>query len=125
MISITIDCGFIRDDSDFRKYEWEEEMQFHFISIALGLLFTAGGLLLALGKITIHFQSGALRFSREKVSPALRPIYRNVGEMISANGILFLLHGIWPPFTEHYFLGSLIAWSVIVIFDLWTLHKKI
>lgn len=96
----------------------------HFLSICLGLLFTVGGLLLALGKITISFQLGGLRFSRQKVSPALRPIYRNVGEIISANGILFLLHGVWPPFTEHYFFGALIAWSVIVVFDLWTLHKK-
>ena len=62
------------------------------------------------------------RKKKEKI--AIVPLCRNIGEIIALNGIIFLLKGLWAGFSDHWFVGAMVAWMIIAGFDVWYIEKK-
>ena len=40
------------------------------------------------------------------------------------NGIIFLLKGLWAGFSDHWFVGAMVAWMIIAGFDVWYIEKS-
>ena len=74
-------------------------------------------------KDTYTFQRGRISQS-EKDKIKIRPLCRNIGEVIALNGIIFLLKGFWSAFGDHWFVGAMIAWLVVAGFDVWYIGKS-
>lgn len=53
-----------------------------------------------------------------------RSACRNIGEIIALNGIIFLLKGLWAGFSDHWFVGAMVAWMIIAGFDVWHIEKS-
>ena len=49
---------------------------------------------------------------------------KNIGEIIALNGIIFLLKGLWAGFSDHWFVGAMVAWMIIAGFDVWYIEKS-
>lgn len=62
------------------------------------------------------------RKKKEKI--AIVPLCRNIGEIIALNGIIFLLKGLWAGFSDHWFVGAMVAWMIIAGFDVWYIEKS-
>ena len=62
----------------------------------------------------------ALALASIKISP----LCRNIGEVIALNGIIFLLKGFWSGFSDHRFVGAMIAWLCLAGFDVWYIGKR-
>lgn len=60
----------------------------------------------------------------EKEKIAIVPLCRNIGEIIALNGIIFLLKGLWAGFSDHWFVGAMVAWMIIAGFDVWYIEKS-
>ena len=60
----------------------------------------------------------------EKDKIKIRPLCRNIGEVIALNGIIFLLKGFWSGFSDHWFVGAMIAWLVVAGFDAFTEYSS-
>lgn len=60
----------------------------------------------------------------EKEKIAIVPLCRNIGEIIALNGIIFLLKGLWAGFSDHWFVGAMVAWMIIAGFDVWHIEKS-
>ena len=61
---------------------------------------------------------------QEKNKIRIRPLCRNIGEIIVLNGFLFLLKGVWSGFEDRWFVLSMAAWFVIAGFDVWYITKS-
>lgn len=60
----------------------------------------------------------------EKEKIKIVPLYRNIGEVIALNGIIFLMKGLWSGFADHWFVATMIAWLMIAAFDVWYIEKS-
>lgn len=49
----------------------------------------------------------------EKAKIKIIPLSRNIGEVITLNGVIFLLKGICPGFTDHWFTAAILAWMLV------------
>ena len=96
----------------------------NFICVCLGIVFIAGGILFALEKGHIHLDAWKKMSWQEKNKIRIRPLCRNIGEIIVLNGFLFLLKGVWPGFEDCWFVLSMAAWFVIAGFDVWYITKS-
>ena len=52
------------------------------------------------------------------------PLCRNIGAVIVLNGILFLMKGLRADFSNHWFVGSMVAWLMIAGTDVWYITKS-
>ena len=94
------------------------------VSIAFGAAFLAGGILFGMGKLHTHIGAWKNMPPEEKEKIAIAPLCRNIGEVISLSGILFLMNGLWPSFSDHYFVFSMIAWLIVAGADLYFIQKS-
>ena len=69
-----------------------------FTCIFFGVLFTVAGFVFACGKGHIHLSAWKNMSQSEKDKIKIRPLCRNIGEVIALNGIIFLLKGFWSAF---------------------------
>ena len=60
----------------------------------------------------------------EKEKIKIVPLCRNIGEVISLNGLIFLMKGFWAAFSNHWFVGAMIAWLIVAGFDVWYISKS-
>lgn len=60
----------------------------------------------------------------EKEQIQILPLCRNIGGVIILCGIIFLLKGLWVDFSNHWFMGSMVAWLVIAGLDVWYMTKS-
>ena len=95
-----------------------------FTCIFFGVLFTVAGFVFACGKGHIHLSAWTNMPQSEKDKIKIRPLCRNIGEVIALNGIIFLLKGFWSAFGDHWFVGAMIAWLVVAGFDVWYIGKS-
>lgn len=95
-----------------------------FICVFLGILFTIVGFLFFFGKVHIHLSSWKNMPQEEKDQIKILPLCRNIGEVILLSGIIFLLKGLWADFSNHWFMGSMIAWLVVAGLDVWYMTKS-
>ena len=93
--------------------------------ILLGILFTLIGILFAAGKIHGFLSAWKQMPEDEKKKIQMKPLCRNIGEVIALSGILFLIKGIWPGFQEHWFAGAMIAWLLVAGFDVFYIERYI
>ena len=92
--------------------------------IFFGVLFTLGGFVFATGNGHSHLSAWKNMPPEEKEKIAIVPLCRNIGEIIALNGIIFLLKGLWAGFSDHWFVGAMVAWMIIAGFDVWHIEKK-
>ena len=81
--------------------------------ISFGILFTMGGFVFATGNGHTHLPAWKNMAPEEKEKIAIVPLCRNIGEIIALNGIIFLLKGLWTGFSDHWFVGAMVAWMII------------
>ena len=60
----------------------------------------------------------------EKDKIKMTPLYRNIGEVIAPNGLIFLSKGLWSGFSNHWFVGAMVAWLIVAGFDVWYIGKS-
>lgn len=92
--------------------------------IFFGVLFTIGGIVFATGNGHPHLSAWRNMPPEEKEKIAIVPLCRNNGEIIALNGIIFLLKGLWAGFSDHWFVGAMVAWMIIAGFDVWYIEKS-
>lgn len=95
-----------------------------FICVFLGILFTIVGFLFLFGKAHIHLSAWKNMPQEEKKQIQILPLCRNIGGVIILSGIIFLLKGLWGDFSNHWFMGSMVAWLVIAGLDVWYITKS-
>lgn len=95
-----------------------------FICVFLGILFTIVGFLFFFGKAHIHLSAWKNMSQEEKEQIQILPLCRNIGGVIILCGIIFLLKGLWVEFSNHWFMGSMVAWLVIAGLDVWYMTKS-
>lgn len=95
-----------------------------FICVFLGILFTIVGFLFFFGKAHIHLSAWKNMPQEEKKQIQIVPLCRNIGGVIILCGIIFLLKGLWVEFSNHWFMGSMVAWLVIAGLDVWYITKS-
>ena len=95
-----------------------------FTCIFFGALFTVAGFVFACGKGHIHLSARKNMPQSERDKIRIRPLCRNIGEVIALNGIIFLLKSFWPAFSDHWFVGAMIAWLLVAGFDVWYISKS-
>lgn len=95
-----------------------------FICVLLGILFTIMGFLFFFGKAHIHLSAWKNMPQEEKEQIQILPLCRNIGGVIILCGIIFLLKGLWVDFSNHWFMGSMVAWLVVAGLDVWYMTKS-
>ena len=95
-----------------------------FICVFLGILFTIVGFLFFFGKAHIHLSAWKNMPQEEKEQIKILPLCRNIGGVIILSGIIFLLKGLWVDFSNHWFMGSMVAWLVVAGLDVWYMTKS-
>ena len=93
-------------------------------AILFGALFLTAGLLFAAGKVheRLPFWKRMPETERQKIR--IRPLCRNIGEMILLSGLLLLMDGFWPRFREHWFAGVMAAWMAAAALDVWLIGRS-
>ena len=95
-----------------------------FICVFLGILFTIVGFLFFFGKAHIHLSAWKNMPQEEKKQIQILPLCRNIGGVIILSGIIFLLKGLWVEFSNHWFMGFMVAWLVIAGLYVWYITKS-
>ena len=95
-----------------------------FTCIFFGILFTLAGLVFASGKGHIHLSAWKNMPQEEKDKIKMVPLCRNIGEVIALNGLIFLSKGLWSGFSNHWFVGAMVAWLIVAGFDVWYIGKS-
>lgn len=95
-----------------------------FTCIFFGILFIAAGILFALGKGHIHIAAWKSMTQQEREKIRIRPLCRNIGEVIALSGIIFLLKGLWSGFENQWFVVSMTVWLIIAGFDVRYIAKS-
>ncbi|VIF70320.1 conjugative transposon protein [Clostridioides difficile] len=96
-----------------------------FTCIFFGILFTFAGFWLAVGKGYRHLSLWKNMPKEEKDKINIVPLSRNVGGIIALNGIIFLMKGVLPGFSNHWFIFSIIVWLIVASFDVWYIEKSV
>ena len=92
--------------------------------IWFGILFSTAGVLFATGKLHGYLAAWRNMPEEEKAQIRIRPLCRNIGEMIGLSGVIFLLKGLWPGFGDHWFVGGMVAWLVVAGFDVFYIERS-
>ena len=100
------------------------EMEMNITSIIFGILFIVFGLLFGFGKLYTHISVWKNMPQEEKEKIDIVPLCRNIGEVILLSGIIFLLKGLCPSFTNHWFRGVMLAWLIVAILDILYISKS-
>ena len=85
--------------------------------LIFGVLFTLIGFFFAIGKVHIFFNVWKKMPDEEKEKIKIVPLCINIGVLIFASGLLFLVSGIIQTFREKWFLISMIVWMVLAVID--------
>lgn len=96
----------------------------NFACIFFGILFTIEGFVFAFGKGYNHLSAWKNMPQGEKEKIKITPLCRNIGEVIMLNGIIFLIKGFWAGFSNHWFVGVMIAWMIVAGLDVWYISKS-
>ena len=64
--------------------------------------------------------------TRDRVLAAIDELgyRRNVGEVIALNGLIFLLKGLWPGFSNNYFVVAIFAWMIVAGIDVFYIERS-
>ena len=92
-------------------------------STLFGVIFTGAGFLMATGRLLPYLKGWQCLSEEEKDKVDIEGLCLNVGEMIALCGVIFLMNGTIPSFSDHCFIWSALAWFVIAGFDIWYIVK--
>lgn len=96
----------------------------NFVCIFLGILFCTAGILFACSKGHIHLAAWKSMPEEEKRKIKIIPLCRSIGEVIALSGVIFLLKGLWPGLSQHWFIWAVTAWFVIAGFAVCYIGKS-
>lgn len=96
----------------------------NFICIFFGIFFIIAGFIFATGNGHIHLDAwkNMTQFEKDKIK--IKPLCRNIGQIIALNGFIFLSKGFLPMFNQSLFVVTMIVWSFIALFDVWYINKS-
>jgi len=86
-----------------------------FTCIFFGILFTLAGLWFAFGKGYLHLSLWKNMPQKEKDKLRIIPLCRNIGGIITLNGVIFLVKG---------FVSAMIVWMILAGLDVWYIEKS-
>lgn len=89
-----------------------------------GISFLLAGIWLAWGQGHTHLSAWKKMSEEEKAKIKIIPLSRNIGEVITLNGVIFLLKGICPGFTNHWFTTAILAWMLVAGLDVLYIGKS-
>ncbi len=92
--------------------------------VFFGMIFIIAGALFALGKLHGRLAAWRNMPQSEKDKIKIKPLFRNIGEIIMPRGIIFLAKGLWAEFSSHMFMVTMIAWLIVAGFDVWHISKS-
>lgn len=61
--------------------------------------------------------------AKEKDKLRIIPLCRNIGGIITLNGVIFLVKGFLPLFSNHWFVSAMIVWMILAGLDVWYIEK--
>lgn len=93
-------------------------------SLFLGSIFCIAGLLFSWGKLHIYLTAWQNLTQAEKAQIKIKPLCQNIGLMISASGIIFLLGGLSESFRNSYFVIAMVIWLISACVDVWYIGKN-
>lgn len=78
----------------------------------LGLLFVSAGVFFYCGRAVEHIAAWRRMPEEEKARIRIRPLCRNIGSMIAASGVLFVLGGVCSSFRDGALVWCMVGWLV-------------
>ena len=96
----------------------------NFVSVFFGVLFSVSGVLFSMGKILPRLSVWKHMPEADRKKVRIVPLCRNIGEIITLSGILFLINGLWEGFRDHWFAASMAAWLIVAGLDVWYITKS-
>ena len=91
--------------------------------IVFGVLFTIAGFLFACGKGHVHLKDWENMSIEEREKIDIKPLCRNIGEVIMLNGLIFLIKGLCPQFSNYFFIAALFAWMIVAGIDVFYIER--
>ncbi|MCD8328548.1 MAG: DUF3784 domain-containing protein [Ruminococcus sp.] len=95
-----------------------------YVCIFLGMLFVIGGIIFAFGKIYKHLSLWKIMPDEEKKKIKIAPLCKNIGAMITLNGIIFVVKGFCTRFSDHMFTVAIILWIIVAGIDVFYISKS-
>lgn len=95
-----------------------------YVCVFLGILSIIGGIVFAFSKIYKKMPTWQKMSNDEKKKINAELLCRNVGTMISLNGIIFILRGFCTAFSEQIFTIAIVIWMVIAVLDVYYISKS-
>ena len=95
-----------------------------FTCLFLGIAFILAGIIFAFSKIYTYIDGWKYISQEEKDNINIVPLCKNIGAIISLNGLIFLIKGIVGAFSNTIFVWVMIAWLVVAGIDLWYISKS-
>lgn len=92
--------------------------------IVFGALFTIAGFLFACGKGHVHLKDWENMSIEEREKIDIKPLCRNIGEVIMLNGLIFLIKGLCPQFSNYFFITALFAWMIVAGIDVFYIERS-
>lgn len=90
----------------------------------LGILFLAAGIFFYSGRAVRHITAWKRMPEEEKQKVRIRPLCRNIGTVIAASGVVFILSGVWNTFRDGAFLWCMIGWLFLSGIDVYWIGKS-
>lgn len=95
-----------------------------FISMFLGIVFTAFGIVFACGRGHIYLTAWKNMTREEKEKINIVPLCRNIGGVIALCGAIFIIKGVFNGFGGRPFTAVMILWLAAAGIDLWHISKS-
>ncbi len=95
-----------------------------FTCVFFGIIFTIAGIIFAFSKMYTRLNGWKYISQEEKEKIDIEPLCKNIGGMITLNGVIFLIKGFVEGFGNSVFVWAMIAWLVIAGLDVWYISKS-
>ncbi len=96
----------------------------NYMCVFLGIVFAMFGIGFAFGKLYERLPAWRKMSDAEKNEIKPKPLCRNVGAMITLNGIVFILKGVCTGFSDSMFMCAAVIWIVIAGADVYYISKS-
>jgi len=107
-IWIMLMIGVITLSKNKEITQWRGKRVMDYMCMVLGILFMAGDIIFAFGKIYKYVSAWQKMSDEEKSKIKIKPLCQNIGGMIVLNGITFVLKGCCTGFSDQIFSVAII-----------------
>lgn len=90
----------------------------------LGIIFLGFGIYFYSGRALVHLSAWQAMDETERRHIRIIPLCQNVGMVIGASGLIFILGALWATFRQSAFIWCMILWLVAAGIDVYWIGKS-